>query len=73
MFKQLITDLRRKGVNQTRIAAELGISQATVSRLAAGKTSVRYDTGVALIQLAARELTRNAAPTQKPQAQEASS
>jgi len=72
-FPQIISALRKQGYTQTAIAKAVGVDQGTISRIAAGKTSVRFDVGTALIRLADRELTRSAEQTQKPQAQEASS
>jgi transcriptional regulator with XRE-family HTH domain len=68
-FPHIIRALRERGYTQTDIAKAVGVDQGTISRIAAGKTSVRYDIGAALIRLADRAFARDAEQTQKAQTQ----
>ena len=49
---ELMADLRNAGLSQDRIAKEIGITQASVSDIATGKTKTpRWETGSALVAL----------------------
>ena len=57
--QQLIADLRAGGMSQSDIAAGLGTTQSTVSRIAAGKLlAFRYNIGERLQAMHKRHYTR---------------
>lgn len=60
---EIMADLRNAGLSQDRIAKEIGITQASVSDIATGKTKTpRWETGTALLALHKRVMrTRKAA------------
>lgn len=57
--QQLISDLRAIGLSQHEIAAGIGATQSTVSRIAAGKLQrFRYDIGEHLVAMHKRHFSR---------------
>lgn len=51
-WTEIIADLRNAGLSQDRIAKEIGITQASVSDIATGKTKTpRWETGTALLAM----------------------
>lgn len=49
---EIMADLRNAGLSQDRIAKEIGITQASVSDIATGKTKTpRWETGSALLAM----------------------